>query len=105
MLVFPSLWEGFGIPVAEAMMCGCPVVCANVASLPEVAGNAALLADPKNIGEIADAIMKIMNNPEIEQRLKMAGPVQAAKFSYRKMAEQTLDVYKKTYSRQKGVMT
>ncbi len=98
MFVFPSLWEGFGIPVVEAMACGCPVICSDVASLPEVAGNAAVLVNPVNISEIAGAILEIEQNPEIENRLKIAGPVQARKFSYRLMAEKTLEVYEKTYT-------
>ena len=97
MLVFPSLWEGFGIPVIEAMACGCPVICSNVASLPEVAGDATLFVDPHNIAEIARAITKIEDDSELEKRLRKAGPIQARKFSYRRMAEKTLDVYKRTY--------
>jgi glycosyltransferase involved in cell wall biosynthesis len=98
MFVFPSLWEGFGLPVLEAMACGCPVICSNIASLPEVAGDAALLVNPYQIAEIADAIIKITKEPETEQRMKHDGPAQAAKFNWCRTAKQTLEIYMKAVS-------
>jgi glycosyltransferase involved in cell wall biosynthesis len=63
-VVFPSLYEGFGMPVVEAMACGCPVACSNVASLPEVVGDAARLFDPRDVDDIAAAIDEVLRNPE-----------------------------------------
>jgi len=95
MFVFPSLWEGFGLPILEAMACGCPVVCSDIASLSEVAGDAALLVNPYQISGIVDAMLRITKYPETEKRMKHDGLAQAAKFNWRKTAEQTLEVYKK----------
>ena len=62
-LVFPSLYEGFGMPVLEAMACGCPVACSNVTSLPEVAGDAARLFDPRDVEDIAAAVDDVLDDP------------------------------------------
>lgn len=91
--VFPSLWEGFGLPVLEAMSCGCPVICSDIASLPEVAGDAALLVNPYEISEIAGAMRRIVMEPDAEKHLRQTGPVQAAKFKWRKTTEQTIGIY------------
>jgi glycosyltransferase involved in cell wall biosynthesis len=79
-LVFPSLYEGFGMPVLEAMDCGVPVLCSNLTSLPEVAGDAALLFDPRKPSEIADAIARIETEPELVADLIARGATQAARF-------------------------
>ena len=73
-LVFPSLYEGFGMPVLEAMACGCPVACSNVTSLPEVAGDAARLFDPRDVDDIAAALEDVLDDPEpwIERGLERA---------------------------------
>ena len=92
--LFPSLYEGFGLPVLEAMACGCPVITSNVASLPEVAGDAALLVNPYRTEEIADALKKLLNNRELQEELKRKGLEQAAGFSWEKNARETLDVYR-----------
>ena len=81
--VFPSLWEGFGLPPLEAMACGTPVVTSNVSSLPEVAGDAALLVDPGSPEQIAEAIYQILADEVLASKLKSAGLVQAAKFTWK----------------------
>ena len=94
-LAFPSLYEGFGLPVLEAMSCGCPVLTANVSSLPEVAGHAALLVDPLDVKEIARGLGEMVSNPQLRQDLIKKGFAQVKKFSWVKAAQQTLAVYQK----------
>lgn len=91
--VYPSFYEGFGLPVLEAMYYGCPVVCSNTSSLPEVAGKAAILVDPKRVDEIGLAIKKIIENKRLVRKLISKGFKQVKKFSWEKTAQQTLAVY------------
>ncbi len=81
-LVFPSLYEGFGLPVLEAMACGTPVVTANTTALPEVAGEAALQVDPTSVEQIAEAIERIVNDNSLREQLRDKGLAQAAKSSW-----------------------
>jgi alpha-1,3-rhamnosyl/mannosyltransferase len=94
--VFPSLYEGFGLPVIEAMACGTPVVCANTSSLPEVAGEAALLFDPNSMEDIAQALLKILANLDLQSELRTKGLAQADRFSWARTAAETLDAYRTT---------
>ena len=88
-MIFPSLYEGFGLPVIEAMATGVPVACSNVTSLPEVAGDAAILFDPRIPEQIAQAMISLTNDKELAARLVRAGEARAARFSdSRLMAEQ-----------------
>jgi glycosyltransferase involved in cell wall biosynthesis len=87
-MVFPSLFEGFGMPVLEAMWCGCPVVCSNTTSLPEIAGDAALLVDPLNPEEFADSIFKVLTDQELRHDLIKKGLIQARKFTWRRFTLQ-----------------
>jgi glycosyltransferase involved in cell wall biosynthesis len=94
--VYPSFNETFGLPILEAMATGCPVVTSDRSAMPETAGGAALLADPKNPETIADAIVKACG-PE-EDRLRSAGPERAAEFTWAATAERTLAVYREVYA-------
>jgi glycosyltransferase involved in cell wall biosynthesis len=93
LFVFPSLYEGFGLPVLEALACGAAVVASNASSVPEVAGDAALLVDPNDGEALVREMRAVLNNAKLRQDLQARGPKQAAKFSWRKAAEETLDVY------------
>lgn len=92
-LVYPSLYEGFGIPVLEAMSLGIPVITSNTSSLPEVGGGAVLYVDPENIEEIAKAIQKIFQDKKLRESLIQKGLIQAKKFSCKKSAEKLLKNY------------
>lgn len=91
--VFPSLYEGFGLPPLEAMACGTPVVCSNVSSMPEVVGDAALLVDPEDELDIQAALRKIMNEPDVAHELRDRGTERAALFAWSRVAEETQAVY------------
>lgn len=97
MLVFPSLFEGFGMPVAEAIISGKPVACSNCTSLPEIAGDAALLFDPTNINDIAARILEIANEPQRYAALVDAARRRRPLFSSRISAIKTLAIYKRVY--------
>lgn len=91
-LVFPSLWEGFGLPVLEAMACGTPVITSNLSSLPEVAGDAALLVDPYNTGEIAEAMAAVAKDTTLRSHLSALGLNRAHQFSWAKTGRATVEV-------------
>lgn len=86
-LVYVSYFEGFGIPVAEAMKCGVPVVCADATSLPEVAGDAALYCDPFNVDDIARAMRTIMSDPALRERLSTEGLQRAERYTWERTAD------------------
>src|SRR5690606_10449398 len=90
-LVFPSLHEGFGFPVLEAMRCGTPVITSATSSLPEVAGPAALLVNPRDVGAIAVGIEQIMSDSALRDNLIARGFAQAGRFTWRRAAEQALE--------------
>ena len=90
---FPSEYEGFGLPVLEAMALGTPVLTSNVSSLPEVAGTAAVLVDPEDTEAIFRGLRQVLFDEQLRRRLKQAGPKQAQQFTWQKTAQQTLAVY------------
>ncbi len=91
--VFPSLYEGFGLPVVEAMSAGCPVITTTSSSLPEVAGDAALLVDPLNAKEMASAMQRVLQDAALQQRMIAAGRLQATRFSWEETARIYRDIY------------
>lgn len=88
--VLPSWYEGFGLPVLEAMACDTPVICSNVSSLPEVAGDAALLIDPRDASALAHAMARIYRDPALREALVKRGRVRVGAFSWRSCAEKVL---------------
>lgn len=95
LLVFPSIYEGFGLPVLEAMQSGCPVVLSKESCLPEIGGDAAYYINPYNIHSIANGIGEVFYTPKLQRSLSEKGLKQVAKFSWHKTAEDTIKVYKK----------
>jgi glycosyltransferase involved in cell wall biosynthesis len=96
-LVYPSLFEGFGLPPLEAMACGTPVVTSDVSSLPEVTGGAALLIDPNDERALAAALIEIVSDERLRAELREKGIAQAKKFTWREAAEKTLSLYQQAY--------
>ncbi|NOY49015.1 MAG: glycosyltransferase family 4 protein [Chlorobi bacterium] len=99
--LYPSLRESFGIPMLEAMGCGSPVITSNTSSMPEVSGDAAFIVDPYKPEEITDAMIKIGNDEKLRRQLVEKGLKQAAKFSWKNMALEVLELYKTVYNNNK----
>jgi glycosyltransferase involved in cell wall biosynthesis len=95
LFVFPSLYEGFGLPVLEAMACGTAVITSNSSSLPEIAGSAALLVDPHSVEAIADAMYHSITEPSLRERLQQEGLQRAAAFTWQRAAKETVQVYER----------
>jgi len=96
--VFPSFYEGFGMPPLEAMACGTPVICSNTSSLPEVCEDAALYIDPYNLDDLKEALSKLLTDESLRKKLAGLGFEQARKFSWLDSAKKTLEVYRIVYS-------
>jgi len=92
--VYPSLYEGFGLPPLEAMACGTPVISSNAASIPEVVGEAGILADPYKVNELAEAICRVAGSASLREEMARKGLKQAQRFSWRQCAIETLQVYR-----------
>lgn len=92
--VFPSIYEGFGMPVLEAMACGAPVITSNTTALPEVAGDAALLVNPEDAEELADAVIRVLEEPALRDALRAKGFKRAKQFTWERAAQRTLAVYR-----------
>ncbi len=99
LLAHPAFYEGFGLPPLEAMACGLPVVVSNVASLPEVVGDAGLLIDPHDVDELTVAMWRVLNEPDLRQEMRTRGLQQAARFSWERAARETLNIYRLVFER------
>lgn len=92
-LIFPSLHEGFGLPLVEAMACGCPVVTSNSSAMPEVVGEAGLLVDPKSVSDISSAIDKVLHDKQFSETMREKGLKRASMFTWEHTARKTLKVF------------
>lgn len=102
--LYPSLSEGFGMPLVEAMACGTPVITSNISCLPEIAGNAALLVDPTNTNDIAEAIERLLTDEVLRIDKVNEGLNNASRFSWNKTADQVMEVYEDVlYNNKKGI--
>lgn len=92
-LVYPSLYEGFGFPVAQAMACGVPVIVSNTSSLPEVAGAGGITVDPRSVTELRSAIELVLTSPSLRERLSANGRKRADMFRWERSARESLDFF------------
>jgi glycosyltransferase involved in cell wall biosynthesis len=99
LFVFPSLYEGFGLPVLEAMACGTPVISSNAASLPEVGGAAAVLVPPRDTNALAHEMQRVLGDAQAGTEMRAAGRIQASRFSWRAMVDRTVASYKQAVAR------
>jgi len=99
--VYPSLYEGFGLPVLEAMACGAPVITSNLSSLPEIAGDAALFVDPYSVAQISAAINQVLSNDALREELIFRGLRRASRYSWERTVQETLAVYERAVQAQK----
>jgi glycosyltransferase involved in cell wall biosynthesis len=98
LFVFPSLYEGFGLPVLEAMACGTPVITSTAASLPEVGGKAAILVPPADTDRIAQEMQRVLDDPQVRKEMRAAGRIQASRFTWRGMTDQIVASYRRAVS-------
>lgn len=96
--VFPSFYEGFGLPPLEAMACGCPVVASNVAAIPEVLGDAALYFDPSNDRDIFEKVRRVLEDPQLRKEMREKGLSRARKWTWEKCAKETFEIFKEIAS-------
>ncbi|MEA3458002.1 MAG: glycosyltransferase family 1 protein, partial [Candidatus Thermoplasmatota archaeon] len=97
LFVYPSIYEGFGLPPLEAMACGTPVITSNTSSLPEVVGDAGIMVDPPDVDRLADAMHEVLTNEGLRANMIKKGLGRAEMFSWEKCARETLEVYEEVY--------
>jgi glycosyltransferase involved in cell wall biosynthesis len=95
--VYPSLYEGFGLPILEAMSCGAPLIASNTSSMPEIGGDAALYFDPPDTNQLKDRMLELIDSTDLKAELRLKGFANAQKFSWEKTAGETLRIYEETY--------
>ncbi|MBC7225158.1 MAG: glycosyltransferase family 4 protein, partial [Anaerolineae bacterium] len=99
---YPSLYEGFGLPPLEAMACGTPVLASHAGALAEVVGDAAWVVDPTDVRDIARGLLTLLTDPETARAYRERGLAHAATFSWRRLAQQTLEVYRQVVAEAQG---
>jgi glycosyltransferase involved in cell wall biosynthesis len=99
--VYPSFYEGFGLPPVESMACGCPVITSNTSSLPEVVGDAGILIDPRDKEGLSKAIHETITDDDLRRRMRTKGLQRAKRFSWERCARETLKVYEEVYEKRK----
>lgn len=104
-LVYPSLFEGFGLPPLEAMACGCPVLASSIDAVSEVCGDAAILVDPHSVEKIAEGLSQMVNNPALRDQLRQAGLARAREFNWDNTADAILNVYAQAAARERPTAT
>ncbi len=98
MFVYPSFYEGFGLPPLEAMQCGTPVITSNTSSLPEVVGDAGIMISPTELDELCEAMLSVYKSPFLREDLSRRSLERAKKFSWERCAQETVDAYKLSLS-------
>ncbi len=99
LFVFPSLYEGFGLPPLEAMACGTPVIASNASSLPEVVGEAGILIDPHDVRALTEAMRRALTDEQLRKELQIKGLDRAKQFTWERAAQETLEVYRLSKAR------
>lgn len=94
--IYPSLYEGFGMPVLEALACGSPVITSNISSMPEITADAALLVDPRSVDQLTIAMERMLSDDGLREKMKNQALARSAKFSWEKTAQETLEIYSST---------
>lgn len=97
LFVYPSLYEGFGLPPLEAMACGCPVITSNTSSLPEVVGDAGIMVDPHDVDALADAMERVLTDESLREDMRRRGLERAKRFSWQRSAREMWDIYEEVY--------
>ncbi|WP_042686793.1 glycosyltransferase family 4 protein [Methermicoccus shengliensis] len=97
LFVYPSLYEGFGLPPLEAMACGCPVITSNTSSLPEVVGDAGIMVDPHDVNALADAMERVLTDESLREDMRRRGLERAKRFSWQRSAREMWDIYEEVY--------